>query len=176
MTAQQQVGGSVLIQGSVLDTSPGSSSATLKAMFPNGVPAISDANMSVWMDYLYMQNSTLLNNPPECIGVPVTLTAVSSTGTTVNLGTVTSNYLGNYAYPVDPNNRQDYTLSTQHSQEPTHTSLIVASTGATVSSISSITNTNTRFNFRPSNHNIRNNVHNHCSNRHDNCNRHSQQY
>ena len=43
VTAQQQVGGSVLIQGSVLDTSPASSSATLTAMFPNGVPAISDA-------------------------------------------------------------------------------------------------------------------------------------
>ena len=34
VTAQQQVGGSVLIQGSVLDTSPASSSATLTAMFP----------------------------------------------------------------------------------------------------------------------------------------------
>ena len=73
VTAQQQVGGSVLIQGSVLDTSPVSSSATLTAKFPNGVPAISDANMSVWMDYLHMQNSTLLNTPPNCIGVPVTL-------------------------------------------------------------------------------------------------------
>ena len=43
VTAQQQVGGSVLIQGSVLDTSPASSNATLTAMCPNGVPAISDA-------------------------------------------------------------------------------------------------------------------------------------
>ena len=47
-------------------------------MYPNGVPAISDANMSVWMDYLYMQNATLLNSPPDCIGVPVTLTAIAS--------------------------------------------------------------------------------------------------
>ena len=67
------MGGSVLIQGSVLDKSPASSSATLTAMYANGVPAISDANMSVWMDYLHMQNSTLLNNPPDCTGVPVTL-------------------------------------------------------------------------------------------------------
>ena len=78
VTAQQQVGGSVLIQGSVLDTSPASSTAAVTAMYPNGVPAISDANMSVWMDYLHMQNATLLNAPPDCIGVPVTLTAVSS--------------------------------------------------------------------------------------------------
>ena len=39
---------------------------------PNA-PAISDTNMSIWMDYLHMQNSTLLNTPPDCIGVPVHL-------------------------------------------------------------------------------------------------------
>ena len=76
IAAQQQVGGSVLIQGSITDTSPASSDATLKVIYPNGVPAVSDANMSTWMDYLHMQNSTLLNNPPQCTGVPVTLTAV----------------------------------------------------------------------------------------------------
>ena len=76
VTAQQQVGGSVLIQGSVLDTSAACSTAAVKAKFPYGVPAISDDNMSAWMDYLYMQNATLLNSPPDCTGVPVTLTAV----------------------------------------------------------------------------------------------------
>ena len=101
---------SVVIQGSVLDKSPGSSSATLTAMFPNGVPAISDDNMSVWMDYLYMQNATLLNNPPDCTGVPVTLTAVSSTGTTVNLGTVTSDSDGHYAYQWTPTTTGFYTI------------------------------------------------------------------
>ena len=110
VTAQQQVGGSVVIQGSVLDTSAGSSSATLKAMFPYGVPAISDANMSVWMDYLYMQNATLLNAPPDCTGVPVTLTAVSSTGTTVNLGTVTSDSDGQFAYQWTPTTAGFYTV------------------------------------------------------------------
>ena len=56
-------GTTALIQGSVMDNSPAQ---------PN-TPAISDANMSVWMDYLHMQNATLLNAPPNCIGVPVTL-------------------------------------------------------------------------------------------------------
>jgi hypothetical protein len=102
VTAQQQVGGSVLIQGSVLDTSSGCSSATLTAMFANGVPAISDENMSVWMDYLYMQNSTLLNAPPDCIGVPVTLTAVDSNGNAVTIGTATSDYQGNYGFQWTP--------------------------------------------------------------------------
>ena len=36
----------------------------LKYWFPNGVPAVADEDMSEWMDYLYMQNATLLNNPP----------------------------------------------------------------------------------------------------------------
>jgi hypothetical protein len=101
VTAQQQVGGSVLIQGSVLDQS---------AAQPN-TPAISDANMSVWMDYLHMQNSTLLNNPPQCIGVPVTLTAVSSsTGTTINLGTTTSNDKGIYGFQWTPTTPGLYTI------------------------------------------------------------------
>jgi hypothetical protein len=110
VTAQQQVGGSVLIQGSVLDKSTASSSTTLTAMYENGVPAISDANMSVWMDYLHMQNATLLNAPPDCIGVPVTLTAVSSTGTTVNLGTVTSDSDGHFAYQWTPTTAGLYTI------------------------------------------------------------------
>ena len=110
VTAQQQVGGSVLIQGSVFDTSPASSDAAIAAVYPNGVPAISDDNMSVWMDYLHMQNATLLNAPPDCMGVPVTLTAVSSTGTTVNLGTVTSDSDGHYAYQWIPTTAGLYTV------------------------------------------------------------------
>jgi hypothetical protein len=100
VTAQQQVGGSVLIQGSVLDQSPAQ---------PN-MPAISDANMSVWMDYLNMQNSTLLNAPPACIGVPVTLTAVDSNGNAINIGTVTSDGGGHFAYQWNPTTTGLYTV------------------------------------------------------------------
>jgi hypothetical protein len=85
-----------IISGSVLDTSPASSEATLTANYPNGVPAISDADMSVWMDYLHMQNSTMLNAPPQCTGVPVTLTAVDPNGNTITIGTTTSDDKGNY--------------------------------------------------------------------------------
>jgi hypothetical protein len=91
-----------IIQGSVLDKSPASSSAAVNAMYPNGVPAISDANMSVWMDYLYMQNSTLINTPPACNGVPVSLTAVDSNGNSVTIGTVTSDGSGNFMYQWTP--------------------------------------------------------------------------
>jgi hypothetical protein len=103
-------GTTVLIKGSVLDMSPASFSATLTAMFANGVPAISDANMSVWMDYLHMQNSTLLNSPPSCIGVPVTLTAVDPNGNTINIGSTTSNGDGHFAYQWTPTTAGLYTI------------------------------------------------------------------
>jgi hypothetical protein len=93
-------GTTVIISGTVLDQSAGQ---------PN-TPAISDASMSEWMDYQHMQNSTLLNAPPDCTGVPVTLTAISSTGTIVNLGTVTSDGDGHFAYLWTPTTAGFYTI------------------------------------------------------------------
>jgi hypothetical protein len=83
-----QVQDGMLIQGTVMDLSPGK---------PN-TPAISDENMSVWMDYLYGQNATMINSPPFCNGVPVTLTAVDSNGNSVNIGTTTSDGSGHFGY------------------------------------------------------------------------------
>jgi hypothetical protein len=54
------------------------------------------------MDYLYMQNATLLNAPPNCNGVPVSLTAVDSNGNSVNIGTVTSDGSGSFASQWTP--------------------------------------------------------------------------
>ena len=136
VTAQQQVGGSVLIQGSVLDKSPASSSATLTAMFANGVPAISDADMSVWMDYLHMQNSTLLNNPPNCIGVPVTLTAVDPNGNSINIGTATSDGDGHFAYQWTPTTAGLYKVYATFAGSNSYFSSY-AETSATVASASS---------------------------------------
>jgi hypothetical protein len=138
VTAQQQVGGSVLIQGSVLDTSPVSSSATLAAKFPNGVPAISDADMSVWMDYLHMQNATLLNNPPNCTGVPVTLTSVDPNGNSINIGTTTSNGGGHFAYQWNPATAGLYTIYATFAGTDSYFSSY-AVTSATVASAASPT-------------------------------------
>jgi hypothetical protein len=54
------------------------------------------------MDYLHMQNSTLLNNPPICTGVPVTLTSLDPNGNVIVIGTATSDYLGNYEFQWTP--------------------------------------------------------------------------
>ena len=79
-------GSSALIKGSVMDMSPGQ---------PN-TAAISDADMSVWMDYLHGQNATLINSPPTPHGVSVQLTAMGSDGTVIDLGKVTTDSSGQF--------------------------------------------------------------------------------
>jgi hypothetical protein len=127
VAAQQQVGGSVLIQGSVLDQS---------AAQPN-TAAISDADMSVWMDYLHMQNSILLNNPPKCTGVPVTLTAVDANGNTLDIGTATSNYQGNYGFQWTPTNPGLYTIYASFAGSNSYYSSSASSYATVASAVSS---------------------------------------
>ncbi len=85
----------VLIQGTVTDQSPGQTCLGIPA---KGTPAISDASMSQWMEYLYQQQP----EPTNATGVPVTLTAVDPNGNTQNIGTVTSDILGSYAISWTP--------------------------------------------------------------------------
>lgn len=73
-------GSSILIQGTVTDQSPGAA----------GTPAISDQDMTQWMEYLYMQKQI----PGHATGVSVTLTAIDPNGNTQNIGTVTSDVSG----------------------------------------------------------------------------------
>jgi len=91
----------VLIKGNVLDQSPAQA----------GTPAVADASMSEWMDYLHMQNSTLLNNPPQTTGVPVTLTAVDPNGNTITIGTTTTDSAGNYGIDFEPEITGMYTIT-----------------------------------------------------------------
>ena len=83
-----------MIQGSVLDQSPGK---------PN-TPAVADEDMSEWMDYLYGQNATLINSPPSPKGVEVRLFAISSDGTVTEIGTATSDSSGLYKTLMDSTN------------------------------------------------------------------------
>ena len=93
-------GTSILIQGSVLDLSPGA---------PN-TPAISDTDMDEWMDYLYGQNASLINSPPMPHGVDVRLTAVDSNGNQIDIGTVTSDSSGLYKVMWTPDTEGEYTI------------------------------------------------------------------
>lgn len=85
-------GSNVLIQGNVLDESPAQP----------GTPAVSDDSMSEYMDYLHMQNATLLNSPPTPKGVKVQLTAVDPNNNFVTIGTTTTDSAGNFGYSWSP--------------------------------------------------------------------------
>jgi hypothetical protein len=93
-------GTSVLTQGSVMDMSPAA---------PN-TPAVSDKDMSEWMDYLYMQNATLLNNPPTPMGVPVRLSVVDPNNNTYEIGTTTSDSSGLFKIAWTPKTEGVYTI------------------------------------------------------------------
>jgi len=80
------------IKGSILDMSPG---------MP-GTPAVADEDMSEWMDYLYGQNATLLNDPPTPQGVPVKLAYQMNDGTWKDIDEVTSDSFGNFGYAWVP--------------------------------------------------------------------------
>ncbi|MCW3995757.1 MAG: PQQ-binding-like beta-propeller repeat protein [Candidatus Bathyarchaeota archaeon] len=88
------LGSSVTITGTVTDQSP---SGRLNSNYGldfslKGTPAISDEDMSRWMEYLFMQQAL----PTDAKGVPVTLTAIDPNGNYINIGTVTSDITGTY--------------------------------------------------------------------------------
>jgi outer membrane protein assembly factor BamB len=62
-------GNSIMIKGRVTDGSPGTMDANRKLRFPDGVPAVSDENMSDWMLYVYKQ----FERPDDVKGVEVFL-------------------------------------------------------------------------------------------------------
>jgi len=91
-------GNKVVIQGTVMDISAGTKQQAQAANFPNGVPAVSDASMSQWMEYLYMQKTRSTN----ATGVEVTLDAIDPNNNFVHLGTATSDASGTFGYAWTP--------------------------------------------------------------------------
>ncbi len=76
-------GTAVLISGTVTDQSPGQ----------KGTPAISDEDMTVWMEYLNMHKPM----PQNAKGVTIKLTAIDPSGNPLTIGTTTSDIGGSYA-------------------------------------------------------------------------------
>jgi hypothetical protein len=66
--------------------------------------------MDEWMDYLYGQNATLLNNPPTPKGVNIRLTAVDPNGNQIDIGTITSDSSGLYKTLWTPDIEGAYTI------------------------------------------------------------------
>ncbi len=98
------LGESLVIRGTVLDISAGTNQEEQAARFPNGVPAVSDTSQTGWMEYLYMQKP----RPTDTVGVPVSIDAVDLNGTTINVGTVTSDSYGMFSFTWTPNAEGQY--------------------------------------------------------------------
>ncbi len=133
------LGSPVLIKGTVTDQSPGTTCWGSPAA---GTPAISDADMGVWMEYLYSQQS----KPTDVTGVPVHLTATDPNGNFQDIGTVTSDMVGNYAISWTPPVSGVYTItasfagSNSYGDSSAQTNLLVSESAvATVPSSNSPT-------------------------------------
>jgi len=99
-------GTSVIIQGTVMDKSPGAMSDGIAARYPNGLPAISDADMNEWMEHVYKQHPLSM----ETTGVSVTLDAIDPNGNFINIATVTTDLSGSYSYLWEPEHQGKYTV------------------------------------------------------------------
>ncbi len=92
------VNSQVVIAGTVMDVSPGTTSSAISMRFPNGVPAVSDESMSNWMLYVYKQ----FEQPSTVTGVTVSIDAVDPNGNYVHLGDATTDSSGYYSIVVQP--------------------------------------------------------------------------
>ena len=94
------VGSVLTITGTVTDqTSSGRrNSNDLYDFTLKGTPAISDASMKPWMEYLFQQQA----KPTNATGVPVSLHAIDPNGNYIPIGDVTSDMTGAYGCAFTP--------------------------------------------------------------------------
>ena len=97
----------VTITGSVMDISAGSQQNAVAMNFPNGLPCVSDASMSQFMEAVYEQQPM----PTNLTGVPVVLSVVDSNGNNRVIGTTTTDASGTYGYAWTPNISGNYTIT-----------------------------------------------------------------
>jgi hypothetical protein len=92
------LGDSVLITGMVTDESAGTKQQEQSVRFPNGVPAIADEDMTVWMEHLYHYRPC----PDDAQGVEVVITTLDPNGNTYELGRATTDLSGIFGIDVNP--------------------------------------------------------------------------
>jgi outer membrane protein assembly factor BamB len=97
---------SIVIEGTVMDVSPGTKDINLQLRFPNGVPAISDESMSDWMLYIYKQ----FEIPANATGVEVVFNAVNSTGHWLDIDRTKTDMTGKFSYIWNPDKEGKYTI------------------------------------------------------------------
>jgi len=96
----------IRITGTVTDISAGVSQSEVAKNYPNGLPCVSDASQSHFMEHVYQDQPM----PNDITGVQITLAVVDGNGNYREIGTTTSNPDGTFGYTWTPDIAGDYTL------------------------------------------------------------------
>jgi hypothetical protein len=96
----------VVITGSVMDLSSGTTQDEQATRFHNGVPVASDASMTDWMGYVYQQKPC----PSNFTGVTVTLSVKDANNNYRTIGTTTTDTTGTFSYTWTPDIPGDFTV------------------------------------------------------------------
>jgi hypothetical protein len=96
----------IRITGIITDVSAGVAQSEVAKNFPNGVPCISDASQSKFMEHIYQDQPM----PTDVTGVPITLSVLDQNGNYRAIGTTVSTPSGTFGYTWTPDISGDYTL------------------------------------------------------------------
>jgi hypothetical protein len=91
-------GSNVVVTGMVTDVSPGTKDYVLPMRFPNGVPAVSDANQTEWMQYVYKQYEL----PADVVGVEVVISVLDPNNNAYEVARTTSDAGGYFGCTFEP--------------------------------------------------------------------------
>jgi hypothetical protein len=95
----------ITITGRVTDIAEGSKRHDVAANFPNGIPCVSDASQSKFMEYVYQQQPI----PMDTTGVSVTISVIDSNGNYRQIGS-TKTMDGEYAFVWTPDISGTFTV------------------------------------------------------------------
>ena len=100
------IGQSIVLKGTVTDTSSGTTQDEQVARFPSGVPAASDSCMKEWMGYIYQQSTY----PADFTGATVSLYVLDSNGNYRSIGAAQTDSTGLYSLKWTPDINGKYTV------------------------------------------------------------------
>ena len=100
-------GGSVLVEGTVMDTSGGTTQDIITTRFAKGLPAVSEDSMEAWMEYAYQQQI----KPTNATGVDVVITVLDPNNNYYEIGRTTSDATGSYKLLFTPEVPGEYTIT-----------------------------------------------------------------